>query len=67
MIMLCHTTWVIHTSVVPLMIIKLVLPINYYSFLSLSLFSLPVWLQQTRIGLSLFDIQGLGFLKESVS
>lgn len=26
-----------------------------------------VWLQQTRIGLSLFDIQGLGFLKESVS
>ena len=26
-----------------------------------------VWLQQTRIGLSLFDIQGLGYLKESVS
>jgi hypothetical protein len=25
-----------------------------------------VWLQQTRIGLSLFDIQGLGFLRESV-
>jgi serine/threonine-protein phosphatase 2A regulatory subunit B'' len=24
-----------------------------------------VWLQQTRIGLSLFDIQGLGYLKES--
>ncbi|XP_003382540.1 PREDICTED: serine/threonine-protein phosphatase 2A regulatory subunit B'' subunit gamma-like [Amphimedon queenslandica] len=24
-----------------------------------------VWLQQTRIGLSLFDIQGLGFLRES--
>lgn len=29
--------------------------------------SLLVWLQQTRIGLSLFDIQGLGFLKESVT
>ena len=27
----------------------------------------PVWLQQTRIGLSLFDVQGLGFLKETVS
>lgn len=28
--------------------------------------SFLVWLQQTRIGLSLFDIQGLGYLKESV-
>jgi len=27
----------------------------------------PVWLQQTRIGLSLFDVQGLGYLKETVS
>ena len=26
-----------------------------------------VWIQQTRIGLSLFDIQGMGYLKESVS
>lgn len=24
------------------------------------------WLQQTRISLSLFDVQGLGYLKESV-
>ncbi len=31
------------------------------------LLSPAVWLQQTRIGLSLFDIQGLGYLKESVS
>jgi len=28
---------------------------------------IAVWLQQTRIGLSLFDVQGLGYLKEVVS
>lgn len=32
-----------------------------------SYITMTVWLQQTRIGLSLFDIQGLGFLRESVS
>ena len=26
-----------------------------------------VWLHQTRIGLSLYDVAGLGFLRESVS
>ena len=31
------------------------------------MYACTVWLQQTRIGLSLFDVQGLGYLKESVS
>ena len=35
--------------------------------MSVSVSIVSVWLQQTRIGLSLFDIQGLGYLKESVS
>lgn len=30
-------------------------------------FSLPVWLHQTRIGLSLYDVAGQGYLRESVS
>ena len=29
--------------------------------------SLAVWLHQTRIGLSLYDVAGQGYLKESVS
>lgn len=31
------------------------------------LFFLPVWLHQTRIGLSLYDVAGQGYLRESVS
>lgn len=27
----------------------------------------PVWLHQTRIGLSLYDVAGQGYLRESVS
>lgn len=33
----------------------------------LFLFFLPVWLHQTRIGLSLYDVAGQGYLRESVS
>ncbi len=29
--------------------------------------SLAVWLHQTRIGLSLYDVAGQGYLRESVS
>lgn len=29
--------------------------------------ALPVWLHQTRIGLSLYDVAGQGYLRESVS
>ena len=35
-------------------------------FVCFSLYFLLEWLQQTRISLSLFDVQGLGYLKESV-
>lgn len=31
------------------------------------LLSPPVWLHQTRIGLSLYDVAGQGYLRESVS
>lgn len=37
------------------------------SLLKLMVFSHPVWLHQTRIGLSLYDVAGQGYLRESVS
>lgn len=32
-----------------------------------SVFCFAVWLHQTRIGLSLYDVAGQGYLRESVS
>ena len=48
----------------PIFIINLYIQLLYYFFPSLV--SL-VWLHQTRIGLSLYDVAGQGYLKESVS
>lgn len=37
------------------------------TYVNFCISSLAVWLHQTRIGLSLYDVAGQGYLRESVS
>ena len=47
--------------------VEIMFRINPTLLLSKFVLFFSVWLHQTRIGLSLYDVAGQGYLKESVS